>query len=258
MVSIAEAAGRRLLDAFAPEARPDDGEALLAAVRRNEEIASRGLRETLARLRPGAGWLDGDADREPLADGEWWALDAVEGNVNHVHGLREWGVALTLVRDRAPVAAVVHQALDALTWTALRGGGARCNGRAIRASAKSSLDAAIACTGQAEAGQVETYGRIGGSVSAMLAHVLLVRMSVPATFPLLQLACGQGDVFWQYAPGLSGIAAGLLIATEAGAVASRIDGMPWRPGAGDIVVAAPGLHGAAIDVLHAFDSREAA
>jgi myo-inositol-1(or 4)-monophosphatase len=258
MVAIAEDAGRRLLSAFSPDARPDGREDLLGAARRNEERASAGLRDGLAALRPGAAWLDSELDSAPLPDGEWWVVDAVEGNVNHVHGLRDWGVTITLVRDREPVAAVVHQPLDALTWTALRGGGAYCNGRPIRVSSKSRLDAAIATTGQAEAGQVETHRLIGGSVSAMLDHALLVRTSVPSTFPMLQLACGQNDVFWQYAPVLPGVAAGLLIATEAGGFVSRIDGTPWRPGAPDIVLAAPGLYDAAVDVLRACESREVA
>jgi myo-inositol-1(or 4)-monophosphatase len=256
MVTIATAAGRRLLAAFSPEARPHSRDAMLAAVRRNEEIACDGLRDGLAALRPGAAWLDSERESEQLPDGEWWVVDPVEGNVNHVHGLRDWGVTITLVRDREPVATVVHQPLDSLTWTAFRGGGARLNGQLIHASQKSHLDAAIATTGQAEAGQFETHRAIGHSVAAMLDRVLLVRMAVPSTFPMLRLACGQDDVFWQYAPVLPGIAAGLLMVTEAGGIASRIDGTPWQPGAPDIVLAAPGLHGAAVDVLRACHLRE--
>ena len=42
---------------------------------------------------------------------------------------------------------------------------------------------------------------------------------------------------------------GLLLVTEAGGTASRIDGSPWEPGSPDILISAPGVHQAAVDVL---------
>ncbi len=258
MSAIAEEAGRHLLSAFSSDSRPASRDAMLAAMIRNEALVASGLREALAALRPSAGWLDGDDDSRLPDEREWWVVDAVEGNVNHVHGLHDWGVTIALVRERQPVAAVAYRPLDAVTWTATRGGGTRRNGMSVHISAKTRLDTAIAMTGQAEAGQVGTYTRIGDSVTAMLNQALLVRMSVPSTFLLLQLAEGQGDVFWQYAPSLPGIAAGLLMVTEAGGVASRIDGRPWQLGAPDILLAAPGLHRAAVDALDACTIPEVA
>src|SRR5579875_707453 len=170
VVDVTTAAGRRLLAGFAPGARPARRAGLLAAVRRNEELASAELGPALAALRPGAGWVADGQEATPLPPGEWWAVDAVEGNVNHVHGLPEWCVNVTLLRDRQPVLTVVHQPVGDLTWTAVRGAGAHRNGAPLRVSAKTSLDAAIAGTGQAEAGQERTYRRIGESITAMLSR----------------------------------------------------------------------------------------
>ncbi|UXH79077.1 inositol monophosphatase family protein [Roseateles amylovorans] len=258
MIGVAQNAGSRLLAAFSTDARPDSREALIAGVAANEDRVADGLQRALMALRPQARWLTNEVESAPLPDGEWWVVDAVEGNVNHVHGLRDWGVSLTLMREQRPVAAVVHQPLEALTWTAVRGGGARCNGAAIHVSAKSRLDAAIATTGQAEAQQVQTYGPIGASITHMLHHALLVRMTVPSTFPMMQLARGQNDVFWQYCPVLPGVAAGWLIVTEAGGVVSRIDGTPWATGAPDILMTAPHLHAAAVHALNGHEQVELA
>jgi myo-inositol-1(or 4)-monophosphatase len=63
------------------------------------------------------------------------------------------------------------------------------------------------------------------------------------------VAAGHYDVFWQYEPVLPGIAAGALLAAEAGGVVSDTRGQPWRPGSPDILVTAPGLHVAAIQAL---------
>jgi myo-inositol-1(or 4)-monophosphatase len=147
------------------------------------------------------------------------------------------------------VLAVVRQPVGDLTYTAVLGGGAHLNGRPLRTSAKTSLDAAIAVTGQAEAGQGGTYRRIGESVTAMLGQALLVRAFVPSTFPMLLVATGQNDVFWQYEPVLPGVAAGALLITEAGGTVSRIDGSAWSPGSPDILAAAPALHRSAAGAL---------
>ncbi|WP_329059711.1 inositol monophosphatase family protein [Amycolatopsis sp. NBC_01480] len=249
----AKKAGARLLAIHSPDARPADRAAMAATVRHNDAVALDGLRADLTAARPGAGWVEEEHETTGLPPGEWWAVDAVEGNVNHVHGLAEWAVTVTLLRDGEPVLAVVHQPVGDLTYTAARGEGAWLNAAPLRVSAKRDLDAAIATTGQAEPGQERTYRRIGDSVTAMLGRALLVRVAVPSTFPLLLLANGQNDVFWQYEPVLSGIAAGVLLATEAGAAVTRIDGSPWRPGSPDLLVAAPALHEAAVTVLSAVD-----
>jgi myo-inositol-1(or 4)-monophosphatase len=250
VVDVARAAGTRLLEAYTPDARPTGRPDMFTAGSRNEELADGGtLRNALARIRPLAGWVEEDAETGPLGDGEWWAVDAVEGNVNHVHGLPDWCVSVTLLRDQTPVLAVVYQPVGDLLYTAARGAGARRNGAALRASRKTDMTAAIAITGQAEADQRDTYRRIGDSITAMLGHALMVKASVPSTFPMLMVAAGQADVFWQYEPVLPGVAAGILLVTEAGGVATRVDGSPWRPGATDILIAAPGLAEAAADVL---------
>jgi myo-inositol-1(or 4)-monophosphatase len=74
---------------------------------------------------------------------------------------------------------------------------------------------------------------------------------VPSTFPILAFAAGHFDVFWQYAPVLPGVAAGALLVTEAGGVVTDTHGEPWRPGSADVVMSAPGLHAAVVDVLSA-------
>jgi myo-inositol-1(or 4)-monophosphatase len=251
LIPVVTEAADRLLAAFSPDARPAGKHDMFEAGRRNENLVLDGLQRALKDLRPDAVWLDDEMETTPLPPGEFWAVDAVEGNVNHVHGMAEWCVTVTLISDGEPVLTVVRQPIGDRTYTAARGEGAYLNGKRMTASVKTDLDAAIVSTGQAEAGQPGTHRRIGESITAMLDEALLVRAFVPSTFPMLLVASGQHDVFWQYEPVLPGIAAGLLLVTEAGGVASRIDGSPWRPGSPDVLVAASGLHSAAVSVLSA-------
>lgn len=249
VVGAAEEAGRALQTRFSTAARPANRTEMFHTGTADGEVSLGILRPALTALRPEARWLPEEYETTALPDGEWWVVDEVEGNVNHVHGMPEWAVTVALVRDGQPVLAVVRQPIGDLTYTALRGEGSYLNGMALTVSAKTGLDAAIVVTGQAEADQEGTYRRIGTSITAMLDRALLVRASVPSTFPMLLVAGGQNDVFWQYEPVLPGIAAGALLITEAGGVVTRIDGAPWNPGDDTVLATIPALHAAAMQVL---------
>ncbi|MFG2045429.1 inositol monophosphatase family protein [Dactylosporangium sp. NPDC048998] len=109
--------------------------------------------------------------------------------------------------------------------------------------------AAIVETSQVGDEPAPVQARIGAAIGALMSRALLVRTTIPTTFPMLAVAAGRSDAFWQYAPALTGVAAGLLLVTEAGGVATDLAGAPWRPGAPDLLVTTPALHGAALDAL---------
>jgi len=246
---VATEAGDRLLAVYSPDARPADRDELTKTAARNEKVSSAGLRDALRALRSEARWLEEENETGPLPGGEWWVVDTAEGSVNHVHGMPEWGVSITLVTDGVPSLGVFRQPVGNLTYTALRGHGAHVGGRRLAVSEKSGLELAIVGTGQAEARQAGTYDRIGRSVTALLGKAFLVRAIVPSTFPLLLVAGGHTDAFWQYEPVLPGIALGILVATEAGGTVSAVDGSPWTPAADTVLVAAPGVHPAMVRAL---------
>jgi myo-inositol-1(or 4)-monophosphatase len=191
-----------------------------------------------------------DEEVSPLPDdGDWWVIDDAEGSVNHVHGLPDWGVSIALIRGGVPVLAVFRQPVPDLTFTAALGEGAFVNGRPLQVSGKQGLEIAIVGTGQAEAKQRDTYNLIGSSITTMLNAAFLVRASVPSTFPMLLVAAGNMDAFWQYEPVLPGVAVGSLLISEAGGVVTTIDGKPWTPGSDTILVGAPGVHPAVQEAL---------
>ena len=125
---IVRAAADVLVRRFRRSARPADLDQLLAEIHENDDATVSMLREAVTSLRPSAGWIDDEEEGGALPPGEWWLVDPVEGNVNHIHGMTEWGVTATLVRDDAPVLAVVHLPLSNDTYTAFAGGGAFFNG----------------------------------------------------------------------------------------------------------------------------------
>ena len=252
-VAAVQLAGSHLKERFSADAPPFQNlGGVVAAIHANDEASLAFLREPLLAARPGAQWAEEEEEGGELPPGEWWITDPVEGNINHIHGMADWGVTATLVRDNVPVLTAIPLPLSGHTYTALRGGGAWLDGVRLQPSKKTELNAALVGTGQAKPGEGgDTFHRIGQSVTAMLEAALVLRVSVPATLQLIQIAAGRMDVFWQYSQVRSGLVAGALLVEEAGGAISDTHGRPWNLASGDFLAAAPGLHSAAVEVLSA-------
>ena len=252
VVEAVRAAGKQMLSLFDPAARLQSYDALLSAIHANDAASLSVLRPALEAARPGAGWVEDELESGALPPGEWWITDPVEGNINHIHGLSDWGVTATLLRDNQPVLTVVYLPLTGTTYTAVLGAGAYENGVRLSPSVKTELKSAMVGTGQARPGESQdTHRLMGLSVTAMLEYALVVRVSVPATLQLIQVAAGRMDAFWQHSQVRSGLLAGALLVAEAGGPVTDMHGQPWTLESEGFLASAPALHGQAVKVLSA-------
>jgi myo-inositol-1(or 4)-monophosphatase len=250
VVAAVQAAGKRIKDRFSPDARPHDLHDIGSMIHANDDVSLEIMRNALAKARPAIQWAQDEGGGGHLPPGECWVTDPVEGAINQIHGLTEWCVTITLVRDNVPVLTAVYLPLTDQTYTALRGGGATCDGMRLQTSLKTALNAALVGTGQAVPGEsVDTYRRLGQSVTAMLSAALVVRVSVPATWQLIHIAAGRLDVFWQYSNVRCGLLAGALLVAEAGGKITDVDGQPWNLNSRHFLASAPALHEAAVKAL---------
>lgn len=231
-------------------AEPVPTEDARAAFDRIDRAATARLRERLTALRPGAGWLDDEWARDVPARGEWWLCDATDGAVQYLSALPHWALTATLLRDGAPVLAVVHAPPLGRTHIALAGGGARLDGRPC-APRPRTLATAVAATSQPPgvARDPDALHAAGASLTAVLPHVLAVRNLGPTALQLAHVASGHLALFWQYGADPVNLLAGALLATEAGAVVTDTRGRPWTPAAPSLLAAAPTLHAELVDLL---------
>ncbi|WP_410812159.1 inositol monophosphatase family protein [Micromonospora sp. 067-2] len=249
MTDAARAAGESLLRTPRP-ARPTT----LAEFRRVfdevEKPVVGALANALEGVRPGRPWAD-EFDTALPERGERWIVDAMDGAVQYLQGLPQWCVSLALMRDRRPVAVVLHSPLLEETYTAAAGGGAQRNGVTVTPTTKAELAATLVATSQPpfvgdEPGAVREAGR---ALAAALPVVGAVRNLGPTSWQIADVAAGRIDGFWQYGRDDANLLGASLIATEAGVLVTDTSGRPWAAGASSILAAPPSLHGQLLATL---------
>ncbi|WP_436534807.1 inositol monophosphatase family protein [Actinoplanes sp. HUAS TT8] len=232
-----------------PATTPVTKEELFAALRANDEAVTAILRPALTEALPGSQWTSDEHGSGPMPDGDWWVVDPVGGNMNAVQGMPDWNIGVSLVRDGAPVLAVLYAPVPGETFTATAGHGAFLNGTPLRVSAKTDLSLALTGTGQAKPSREPAHAaRAGAAIAAMMREALYVRASVPVGQQLANVAAGRMDLHWQFDNLRSHIAPVLLV-REAGGTVTDLDGKPWEIASDGYLAAAPGVHAAALDVL---------
>jgi myo-inositol-1(or 4)-monophosphatase len=153
-----------------------------------------------------------------------WVVDPLDGTTNYLYRFPAWSVSVAAQVDRATVAAVVRDPVRDVTFSALAGHGSWQNGRPLLVSPPPPLERALVGTGFAyDADRRAWQAKVLGAV---LPAVRDVRRAGSAALDLCYVAAGHLDAFYE-----SGIrdwdrAAGLLVATEAGAWAGGLDGGP--------------------------------
>lgn len=168
-----------------------------------------------------------------------WIVDPVDGTTNYLYGHPGYSVSIGAEIDgRLAVGVVADPTLDDL-FAARAGGGATRNGRPIAASPQQELSLALVGTGFGY--RPERRAAQGAALARVLPRVRDIRRMGGAALDLCSVACGRLDAFYEYGLAPWDVAAGAVIATEAGALVTDLAG---RPTLGPMVVAAPrALHG---------------
>lgn len=233
-----------------PAVKPDSMPAFAAVFDEIDKPASALLAEHLDALRPGVPWAD-EMHTEVPEVGEVWVVDTIDGAVQFLQGLPQWCVSVTLVQDREPLAAVLHSLVLNETYTAERGRGAFRNGSPIAPSTKTDLSVCLLATNQPPTVAYEPDAVVGAgrSLASALPWVGAVRSFGPTSWQIADTAAGRVDAFWEYGRDETNLLPGALIAREAGALVTNLEGKPWQVGDTSFLAAPAGLHGQLLEVL---------
>jgi len=194
------------------------------------------IRRRLLDARPDDAFLgeEGGADRG--GSGVRWIVDPIDGTVNFLYGLPEYAVSIAAEVDGEMVAGVVLNPATGAEYTATLGGGAHRDGVPLEVRAPAPLEERLVLTGFAYTPELRLLQGI--AVARLLPRVRDIRRHGSAALELCRIGEGSADAYVEEGLNVWDWAAGLLVATEAGASTERLPGGGGR----DLVVCAP-AHG---------------
>jgi myo-inositol-1(or 4)-monophosphatase len=178
------------------------------------------------------------------AGGVRWYVDPLDGTVNYLYDLPQYAVSIAAEVDGAVVAGVVLDVATGDEYTAVRGGGAHCNGR--RLSCRGEADPALSLVATGFSYDAERRARQADILRTILPRVRDIRRLGAAALDLCALAAGRVDGYYEERLKPWDWAAGALIAEEAGARVGTVGGGPL--GLSIALAANPALY-AALEAL---------
>jgi myo-inositol-1(or 4)-monophosphatase len=212
------------------------------------------IRTRIAARRPGDAVLGeegGESGGQPGHGRVRWIVDPLDGTVNYLYGLPDWSVSIAVEVQGTVVAGAVVAPERGEEFCAMLGAGAwlwQARGGPpvpLKCTAQVPLAQALIGTGFGyEARRRQVQGEV---VAAVLPQVRDVRRGGSAAIDLCSVAAGRLDGYYERGTNYWDIAAGGLIAAEAGAQVAGLEGRPAGPAM--TVAAGPGLFGALHDLL---------
>ncbi|MGH9231272.1 MAG: inositol monophosphatase family protein [Acidimicrobiales bacterium] len=218
-----------------------------------DRASERLIVSTLLAARPDDGLVGEEGSASRGSSGLRWVIDPLDGTTNYLYGHPGWAVSVAAEDDAGVVAGVVIDPMHRDVFTATRGGGAWRNGEAIACSTLDDVRTALVATGfgyaaERRRGQAEV-------LVGLLPRIRDIRRMGAAAVDLCSVACGRVDAFFERGLAWWDLAAGALIAAEAGARVSAVDGGPVGPEAGSIMAAGPGVFNTLRELLRSLGAH---
>lgn len=187
--------------------------------------------------RPDDGIVGEEGTAHPTSTGIVWHIDPIDGTTNFLYNLPGYAVSIAAVDDIGPLVGVVIVPAWGETFAATRGGGAFSNGERLSVSTTTDVSHALVATGFSYL--AEKRHEQGVRLTHLLPRVRDIRRLGAASVDLCHVAAGRLDVYYEENLNSWDIAAGMLIAQEAGAVVTDFAGGAAHPG--QILASTPGV-----------------
>ncbi len=239
MVKAARMAGRSLVKDFR------EVENLQVSVKGAGDFVSRAdieaeriIREMLTEARPNYGWLGEESGGEVAGADPTrrWIVDPLDGTTNFLHGLGHWAVSIALEHKGEVVAGVVYDPAKDELFMAEKGQGAWMNQSRLRVSGRGRLIESIFATGLPFGGRSDLPDTLA-DLARLLPTCAGVRRWGAAALDLAYVAAGRYDGFWERRLHPWDMAAGIVIAREAGALVEALEPEADILESGEIVAA---------------------
>lgn len=195
------------------------------------------IRARLQAAFPEDGFLGEESGSEAGTSGHRWVVDPIDGTSCFVFGRPDWCVSIALMReDETEFGLIFAPQADEL-FEAVRGGGARLNGRPISVNHQASLQTAL--TGVGANFRVPVAGAWRFVAELLEAGGMFIRSGSGALM-LAEVACGRLAAYYEPHINAWDCLAGLCLVREAGGWTA-----PFGDGAGGLMAGGPVIAAAA-------------
>jgi len=263
LLKIAEVAAQAAVDLLM-NSRPDELQIETKSsatdyVTQMDQASEQLIRELVVAQRP-HDHIIGEEDGSPNGDGTsgivWW-IDPIDGTTNYVYDLPGWNVSIGVGTEEATLAGVVADPTHGRRFVAATGSGSFCIGddgrsKRLRLGSPPPISSALVATGFH---YIPARRARGASVVAeLLPQIRDIRRAGAAALDLCSVAAGRVDAYYEAGLGIWDLAAGGLIAKEAGAQVGALEGNELVP---NVVLAAhPDLFGPLQELLLSLGANE--
>ncbi len=223
MLKTARKAGRSLVKDFAEvENLQVSSKGAGDFVSRADVAAEKIIKEALMEARPTYGFVGEEGGEVEGSDPtRRWIVDPLDGTTNYLHGLPHWAISIALEHKGQIIAGVVFDPTKDEMFFAEKGQGAWMNERRIRVSDRARMIESIYATGIPFGGRPDLPATLQDLARVMPACAGVRRWGA-AALDLAYVAAGRYEGFWERGLNAWDIAAGMIIAKEAGAMVDAI------------------------------------
>ena len=202
------------------------------------------LRRRIAEAFPSDGFFGEEAGGSSADN--LWIVDPIDGTANFARGEPHWAISIGFVREGVPEIGVVLAPARNELFAARRGHGATRNGLPIRVSGVDDMRAAAVEIGWSPRRPTASYIALMSRVMEMGAAT---KRSASGALGMAWTACGRVDAYLELHINSWDVAAGIVLAREAGAVANDFFTGDWLVNGNPILVATPALAGRLADAM---------
>lgn len=199
--------------------------------------ADRAVRRVLAPT-PYAYTILSEEDKTPAQRAEYmWIMDPLDGTTNYARQLPAFCTSLALTRRGLPIVGVVYDPIREECFFAERGHGAFLNGQHIHASKIARLQEAVIGYEYAREPELRALGL--KLLEQLSMQSITARVGGSAALSICYIAAGRLDTYMQLELSSWDVAAAILIAREAGARVTHLNGKPATLQGGAYLAGAP-------------------
>ncbi len=193
---------------------------------------------SLLTARPDDGIIGEEGASRESNSGITWVIDPIDGTVNYFYNLPGWNISIAAKDSLGVFLGIVYAPTLNSMWYALRGGGAFLNDKPIHCSRVEELEESLIATGFSY--DLEERVRQGQKIASLIPRVRDIRRNGAAAVDLCNVASGAVDGYFESGLKEWDLAAGGLIAREAGALVTGRNGT--QAGERMVIAAGPILH----------------